>query len=76
MTDLTLVAAVAKNRVIGGQRIYEEAIHKANRMELTEISRDYEGDRFFPEFDKDDWNETSRIDDSSGDYSFVTYLKK
>jgi dihydrofolate reductase len=65
-----------KAYVIGGQRIYEEAIHKANRMELTEISRDYEGDRFFPEFDKDDWNETSRIDDSSGDYSFVTYFKK
>jgi len=61
--------------IIGGQKIYEESIDKANRMELTEISQDYEGDRFFPRFDKSEWTETSRIKSSLGDCSFVSYLK-
>lgn len=60
--------------VIGGQQVYEQTIDRANRLEITHIHRDYEGDSYFPEIQRDIWKETKR--DNKGEYSFVTYLKK
>ena len=59
--------------VIGGEKVFEEAIPKADKLELTEVHKDYEGDAYFPEFDKSLWDKTS-VD--HGEYSFSTYLKK
>lgn len=38
--------------VIGGQAIFEEAIHLADKIELTVVAQDFEGDTFFPVFDE------------------------
>ena len=64
--------------VIGGAEIYALALPIARRLYMTEIERDFEGDAFFPEFDRAHWREVSRErhapDGSEGfDYAFVEY---
>ena len=46
--------------IIGGGQIYELALPLANRLYLTEIKETFEGDAFFPVFDKSEWKEVSR----------------
>lgn len=36
----------------GGSKIYSEGIEIADRLYLTELSTDFEGDAYFPDFDK------------------------
>ena len=62
--------------VIGGARLYAEALPLADRLYLTEIHQDFDGDVFFPAFDRRLWAETARRDVSdstavAGGYSFV-----
>jgi dihydrofolate reductase len=64
--------------VIGGAQIYALALPRAQRLHMTEIERDFEGDAFFPEFDRSLWREVSRErrtsdSDASFDYAFVDY---
>lgn len=64
--------------VIGGAQIYALAMPFARRLYMTEIERDFDGDAFFPEFDRSRWRETSRERHASGgpegfDYAFVVY---
>jgi len=64
--------------VIGGAQIYALALPHARRLHMTEIERDFEGDAFFPEFDRSLWREVSRERHASGgadgfDYAFVEY---
>ena len=41
--------------VTGGGEIYAQAMPKADRMYLTLVEHDYEGDTRFPEWNRDDW---------------------
>jgi dihydrofolate reductase len=41
--------------IAGGSSIYEHGIQIADRMHLSEIHGDYEGDRFFPAWDVAKW---------------------
>ncbi len=60
--------------VIGGERVYEEAIRSATKLELTELADDYEGDAFFPDFDQTKWRRTEHGNNSNDpSYQFVTY---
>lgn len=47
--------------VIGGAQIYQEFLPIADRLILTEIDHDFKCDAFFPEFDRSQWFERSRI---------------
>jgi dihydrofolate reductase len=47
--------------LIGGSRIYQEGFAFANKLYLTEVKASMDGDVFFPEFNRGDWKETSRI---------------
>jgi dihydrofolate reductase len=58
--------------ICGGASIYHEAVHFANKMELTLIHKTYEGDAYFPAINKTDWREIQR-DDYDG-FSFVTLV--
>ena len=80
----SLAAALAAVRarqdafVIGGAQIYALALPIASRLHITEIERDFEGDAFFPEFDRSRWRETSResrvLEGVGGfSYHFVAY---
>ncbi len=46
--------------IIGGARLYEQTLELAQRLYLTEIQREFDGDAFFPEFDRREWFEVSR----------------
>jgi len=43
--------------VIGGAQIFELLFPYTDRMYLTRIHADFEGDTFFPEYDELDWEE-------------------
>jgi len=67
--------------VIGGAQIYALALPHVQRLHMTEIERDFEGDAFFPEFDRSAWREVSRERHASGgdesfDYAFVEYVRR
>ena len=62
--------------VIGGAELYQQTLERCQRMYITEIQRDFDGDAFFPEFSRDEWRETSRekhrLDGEDGlEYHFV-----
>jgi dihydrofolate reductase len=64
--------------VIGGAQLYCEALPLADRLYLTWIERDFEGDAHFPPLDLGQWRETGREAGVSADglgYAFVTYDK-
>jgi len=42
--------------IAGGETIYTQTLGIADKMELTHVDGSYEGDAFFPRFNKDDWN--------------------
>jgi dihydrofolate reductase len=44
--------------VIGGARLYAEALPDAGRVYLTDVVGEVEGDTFFPELDPREWRET------------------
>ena len=65
--------------IAGGAEIYQLAIHRADRMHLTRVHAEVEGDTFFPEFD--DVSEWKLVDAEHCDadeknefpFSFLTY---
>ncbi|WP_233567765.1 dihydrofolate reductase [Cohnella faecalis] len=65
--------------VIGGAEIYRQALPFANRILLTEIDREYEGDTYFPDFDRNVWKLVSRTQGVQDDehnnvpFSFCVY---
>lgn len=47
---------------IGGQAVYQELLPKADRLMLTEVDIEIpDADAFFPDFDKSDWTEITRV---------------
>ena len=66
--------------VIGGAMIYNFLMPYVDKMYVTEIDEEFEGDTFFPKINTEVWKETSRIkgpkdDKNNYDYDFVTYEK-
>ena len=62
--------------VIGGAGIFAETLPLASGLVLTEIDRDYEGDVYFPRWDRSAWKETQRERHVSAEgvpFSFVLY---
>lgn len=67
--------------IAGGVSIYRQFLPLADRMYLTIIEGDFEGDAFFPEFDWAEWEETERADNAADKenpypYSFLTLKRK
>ena len=65
---------------IGGGELYREALPRATTLHLTEVSRAFEGDVFFPDFDRREWQEVDRESHSgraeNPPYAFVTYVRR
>lgn len=81
--DAALAAAGDVNEVmiIGGASFYEQMIERADRMYLTHVSAECEGDAWFPEFNIDDWDILSQENyavDEKNNYPFeiITYQRK
>lgn len=60
--------------IIGGSSVYERSLEDADKMILTEVHRDVDGDTFFPEWNHENWEEVSR--DERDGFDFVEYMAK
>ena len=62
--------------VIGGAQLYEQAMRLADRLYLTEIDANFDGDAWFPDFEPAAWRLSSSETHTSGagwDYRYLTY---
>src|SRR5260221_2810729 len=74
---LALCAGEPEVFIVGGAEIYKQAIKLTDRIYLTIVHKDFEGDSFFPNINKDEWKEVSREDHEPDHknplpYSFIT----
>ncbi|MCA1054549.1 dihydrofolate reductase [Rossellomorea aquimaris] len=60
--EITAVAPNVQDEVfvIGGAEIFKEAFPHADRLYLTLIEDEFDGDTFFPPFNRDEWDVISR----------------
>lgn len=70
-----------ENFVIGGATIYRLLMPYANKMYITEIDEEFEGDVSFPEINKEEWNIVEvkkglKDEKNPYDYNYVTYVRK
>lgn len=71
----------SENFIIGGEKLYRQTLKICQRMYITEIQSNFDGDVFFPEFDRNGWEETQRDkhisdDDTHLEYHFVILDRK
>ncbi len=64
--------------IMGGAQIYREALSVADRMYITRVERDYEGDTSFPEIDFSQWKLVDVVRHERGEeyespFEFRTY---
>jgi len=67
--------------IIGGGEIYSQTINIVDKIELTRVYKDYQGDAFFPDIPLDKFELAKELvnyldDDCNTKYSFLTYIKK
>lgn len=75
---LALCANEEEVFIVGGAEIYKQSLHLTDRIYLTIVHKEFEGDSFFPEIAKNEWKEIYREDyqpdeKNSLSYSFITY---
>ncbi|GGF90038.1 dihydrofolate reductase [Paenibacillus abyssi] len=73
--------ASADVMVIGGEEIYRQFLPYADKILLTEIDAEFEGDAQFPEFSAEEWQLAESVkgirdEKNPYDYYFQTYVKK
>ena len=67
--------------VIGGATIYRLLMPYSNKMYITKINNDFDGDVYFPEIKEDEWKITSKKqglknEENPYDYEYLTYIRK
>ncbi|MBQ2958112.1 MAG: dihydrofolate reductase [Alistipes sp.] len=67
--------------IIGGAQIYREALRIADRMYITRVMHDYEGDTSFPDIDLSEWELVAEEKHDRGEeyeypFAFLTYERK
>ncbi|MEQ1485067.1 dihydrofolate reductase [Methyloglobulus sp.] len=63
--------------VIGGSTLYEATLPIADTLYITQINYDFDGDTFFPDFDRNQWVEVQRedlVDDTKVGFTY-SFLK-
>ena len=68
-------------KIAGGATIYKEFLPKADKLYLTLIDSDFEGDAYFPEYKIEEWEEVSyeeheRDKDNQFNYTFIVLRRK
>ena len=77
---LKIASDDAQPFIIGGGEIYNIALNISDRIELTRVHHNFEGDTTFPEINKEEWIESNRVEKKkdethSYDFTFITYNK-
>ena len=67
--------------IIGGAQIYAQALPLADKLYLTIVHRNYEGDTSFPDIDMSEWSEISRENFARGEefdgaFTFLDLIKR
>lgn len=64
--------------IVGGGKIYQETLMIADKLYLTELDEEVEGDIFYPQFDKNLYRITHKEykSDATIPYTYLTYEKK
>lgn len=67
--------------IMGGAQIYAQSLDIADRMYITRVERDYEGDTSFPEIDYSKWTlvkeeRFERGEEYESPFAFLVYDKK
>ena len=70
-----------ENFVIGGASIYKLLLPKTNKLYITRINQEFEGDVYFPEINESEWKiveQEKGIKDENNpyDYEYITYVRK
>ena len=60
--------------VIGGAELYKDALTLANKLYITQIDLEVEGDAFFPQFDQTEWQQTLREAHTSAQGLSFSYI--
>jgi len=60
--------------VVGGATVYGQFLPRVDELVLTEIGTEYEGDTYFPDWSREEWEEVERED--RDELSFVTYRRR
>ncbi len=67
--------------IAGGAQIYRQSLGRADRLYLTVLDREFEGDAYFPEYDESDWRLLSEerhepTEETSYAYRFLVYERR
>nr|AIA18192.1 Dihydrofolate reductase [uncultured bacterium]AIA18200.1 Dihydrofolate reductase [uncultured bacterium] len=78
---LKLADGVHEVFIVGGAEIYKQAMQLTDRIYLTIVHENFDGDTYFPEIKEDIWKETEREDHQSDEkhafsYSFITLERR
>ncbi|KAF0139892.1 MAG: dihydrofolate reductase [Stygiobacter sp.] len=60
--------------IIGGAQVYASALEFADKMIISEMKFEVDGDAYFPEYEKADWTELS-VEDFA-EFTIHTYIRK
>ena len=60
--------------IIGGGTVYEQAIPLADKMFISYVKGEYDGDAFFPEFDEKEWHAEKKEDHA--EFELLVYVRK
>ena len=72
---LTSVSEEAKLFVIGGETVFLDMLPRADKLELTMVEGNYEGDAFFPEYEHLISEKFQLLEsEERDDYRFETYV--
>ena len=78
---LQLVKEDTEVFIIGGAEIYRQSMSVANKIYLTRIYGDFEGDAYFPTINDKEWQLSSHLEQPSDEknpypFAFLEYIKK
>ena len=67
--------------IMGGGQLYRQMINEVNKLYITEIDAELEGDTFFPDFDRQDWEVIAKEHHPADEkhqyaFDFITLRKK
>jgi len=77
LTEAIELAGDKEVYISGGARLYEEALPLVEKMYITEIDLEIEGDTYFPEFKEEEFvKEINERFDGEIPYTYVTYTRR
>lgn len=71
--SLAVTQEASQVYIAGGESVYREYLPVSDRLVITEVHEEYDGDTVFPEWNSNYWTETRRVDRDT--HSFTEYRR-